>query len=367
MARPRGVLRAAAVCALGLVGAIGAWAGTAGAASSEPIKAAWIYVGPHNDGGWSQAHDAGRLYVQKMLGSKVQTTYKENVPEGPQVSQVIESLIRDGNKIIFGTSFGYQNAMAAEAQKHQDVDFEQATGTKLGKNLAQYYGAGEDGIYLSGIAAGAASKTGKIGYVVPFAIPEVIRHTNAFTLGAQAANPKATVKVIWTNSWFAPDKEKKAAENLHTSGVDVIGQNVDSPSAGQYAESQGLPWVGYDSNAKKFAPKSWLTAATYNWGPYYLKRVRAAMNGTWSSGFYYGSLKDGFVQLAPYGPKVSAKTKALIAAKKAAIESGKFNPFTGPITDQGGKVVIAKGKTPTVQDLYAQTFFVKGVIGSPKG
>jgi basic membrane protein A len=361
-------MRAALACMLVLVGAVGAWAGTAGAASGEPIKAAWIYVGPHNDGGWSQAHDAGRLYVQKQLGSKVKTTYKENVPEGPQVSQVIESLVRDGNKIIFATSFGYQNAMAAAAKKHPDVYFEQATGTKVAKNLAQYFGAGEDAIYLSGIAAGAASKSGTIGYVVPFAIPEVIRHANAFALGAQLVNPEAKVKVIWTNSWFDPAKEKKAAENLHTSGkVDVLGQNVDSPAAGQYAESKGLPWVGYDSNAQKFAPKSWLTAAVYNWGPYYLKQVKAAADGTWKSGFYYGDLKDGFVALAPYGPKVSAKTKAMIAQKRAALISGKFNVFAGPIKDQSGKVVIAAGKTPTINDLYAQSFFVQGIVGSPKG
>ena len=193
--------------------------------------------------------------MQKALGSKVETTYKENVPEGPQVAQVIDSLIRDGNKIIFATSFGFQPAMAAAAKKNPDVKFEMATGTIVQKNMAEYYGAGEDAIYLSGIAAGAATKSGTVGYVVPFAIPEVIRHTNAFALGVQKAHPGAKVKIIWTNSWFAPDKEKKAAENLHSAGADVIGQNVDSPAAGQYAESASVPWVGYDSNAQKFAPK----------------------------------------------------------------------------------------------------------------
>src|SRR5262249_6030144 len=223
-------------------------AATAGSAKrSDVFKVAWIYVGPHNDGGWSQAHDAGRLYVQKALGSKVQTTYKENVPEGPQVSQVIDSLVRDGNKIIFGTSFGYQDAMVAAAKKYPDVYFEQATGTKQSKNLAEYYGAGEDAIYLSGMAAGAATKKGVIGYVAPFAIPEVIRHTNAFTLGAQATHPGVKVKVIWTNSWFAPPKEKQAAESLSSAGADVLGQNVDSPATGQFAQSKGIPWVGYDS------------------------------------------------------------------------------------------------------------------------
>src|SRR6266540_5634714 len=277
------------------------------------FKAAWIYVGPHNDGGWSQAHDKGRLFVQKQLGSKVQTTFKENVPEGPQTCQVIESLVRDGNKIIFSTSFGFQPCMVTEAKKHPDVYFEQATGTARSKNLAEYFGAGEDAIYLSGMAAGAATKKGVIGYVVPFAIPEVIRHANAFALGAQAMHPGAKVRLIWTKSWFDPGKEKKAAQNLVAAGSDVLGQNVDSPAAGQYAESRGIPWVGYDSDARSFAPKQWLTAAIYNWGPYYLRRTKAAMDGSWKTNFYYGGLKDGFTGLAPYGPKVSVKTKQAIA------------------------------------------------------
>jgi basic membrane protein A len=354
-----------ALASIAVVLSVGTSPGTA--KSNSPFKAAWIYVGPHNDGGWSQAHDQGRLAVQQALGSKVQTTYKENVPEGPQVAQVIDSLIRDGNKIIFATSFGYQPAMAAAAKKNPDVKFEMATGTIVQPNMAEYYGAGEDAIYLSGIAAGAATKTGTVGYVVPFAIPEVIRHTNAFTLGVQKAHPGAKVKIIWTNSWFAPDKEKKAAENLHSAGADVIGQNVDSPAAGQYAESAKVPWVGYDSNARKFAKNSWLTAAIYNWGPYYTKRVEAAMNGTWKTGFYYGSLKDGFTLLAPYGAAVSKVTKSLIAKQRALIVSGKWNEFTGPLYDQSGKLRVKAGQRLTVNQLYSINWLVKGVIGSPKG
>jgi basic membrane protein A and related proteins len=358
------------VCAtaVALVFAAAPWAKpTAGKHATAQLKAAWIYVGPHNDGGWSQAHDKGRQYVQKALGSKVKTTYKENVPEGPQTCQVIESLVNDGNKIIFATSFGFQQCMVIEAKKHPDVYFEQATGTATSKNLSEYFGAAEDAIYLSGMAAGAATKKGTIGYVVPFAIPEVIRHANAFALGAQATHPGVKVKLVWTNSWFAPDKERKAAENLHAAGADVLGQNVDSPATGQYAESKKIPWVGYDSNAKKFAPKSWLTAATYNWGPYYLRRVKAAMNKSWHTGFYYGSIKDGLITLAPYGPKVTAKTKRLIAAKKAGLVSGKFYEFKGPLYDQKGKLRVKKGQKLTVKQLYAMDWLVKGVIGSAKG
>lgn len=367
MRQPRrvvaGLVVAAAAAALAVTTSV--TAKTNGQAAA--FKAAWIYVGPHNDGGWSQSHDAGRLRVQKSLGGKVKTTFKENIPEGPQVSQVIDSLVRDGNKIIFATSFGYQPAMIAAAKKYPKVYFEMATGTAQAKNLAEYFGAGEDSIYLSGMAAGAETKKGVIGYIVPFAIPEVIRHANAFALGAQAMRKNVKVRLIWTNSWFAPDKEKKAAENLHKAGADVIGQNVDSPAAGQYAESAGIAWVGYDSDARKFAPKAWLTAAIYNWGPYYLRRTKAAMNGTWKTAFYYGTIKDGFTDIAPFGPRVKASTRAAILKKRAALISGKFYEFRGPLYDQKGKLRVPAGKRLTIKDLYAMNWLVKGIIGSAKG
>jgi basic membrane protein A and related proteins len=331
------------------------------------IKAAWIYVGPHNDGGWSQAHDRGRLKVQKALGANVVTTFKENVPEGPQVSQVIDSLVRDGNKIIFATSFGYMDAMLAAAKKYPDVYFEHATGYKSAKNYANYFGAGEDAIYLSGIAAGAATKNGVIGYIVPFPIPEIIRHANAFALGAQLARPDAKIKLVWTKSWFDPAKEKKAAESLVAAGADVIGQNVDSPAAGQYAQSKNIPWVGYNSDSKKFAPTSWQVAAVYDWGPYYLKRVKAAAGGTWKTGSYWGSMADGFALLSSFGPKVTAKTKALIAKKRAEIIKGTFYEFQGPLSDQAGKVRVPKGKRMSLGDILSVNWLVKGIEGSPKG
>jgi basic membrane protein A and related proteins len=357
-----------AIAATAVLLAAGVGAGSA--KSSGAFKVAWIYVGPHNDGGWSQAHDAGRLYVQKMLGSKVQTTYKENIAVGAQLQQTVASLVNQGYKMIFGTSYGYFDKKLAA--KYPSVLFEQATGTDTASNLSEYFGAAEDTVFLSGMAAGAASKTGDIGYVVAYPIPEVIRHANAFALGAQLTHPGAKVHLVWTNSWFDPAKEKKAAQSLHAAGADVLGQNVDSPATGQFAESAAIPWVGYDSNAQKFAPKSWLTASVYNWGPYYLSRVKAAMAGTWKPGFYYGSIKQGFTGLAPFGPDVSAATKAAIAAKMKAIENGSFYEFTGPLYDQSGKLRVAKGVRMQVlkggtNSLYGMNWLVKGVIGSPKG
>jgi basic membrane protein A len=335
--------------------------------SNTPFKAAWIYVGPINDGGWTTAHDKGRQYVVQQLGSQIKTTYKENVPEGPQVSQVIDSLVADGNKIIFGTSFGFQDQLAAAAKKYPKVYFEQATGDKLDANMAEFFGAAEDADYLTGMAAGAASKSGKIGFVAPFPIPEVIREINAFTLGAQVTNPKATVQVVWTNTWFDPGKEKKAAESLIAAGVDVLGQGQDSPATGDAAKAKGLKWAGYDSDQSAYAPDQWLTATVYNWGPYELTRIKAAMDGSWKSGSYYGGLKDNFVDLAPFGKSVDAATQSAINAKKQTLKDGSFYEFAGPLKDQSGKVKVAAGTKLGLSDILSMNWFVQGVIGNPAG
>lgn len=366
-------MRKTALASLGLVATLGlAACGTSNnqsSSSSAPFKAAWIYVGPTNDGGWTQAHDRGRLYVAQQLGSQVQTTYKENVPEGPQVASVIEGLIADGNKIIFGTSFGYQDAMYQEAVKHPDVKFEQATGTKTATNMGEYFGAAEDADYLTGMALGAASKSGKIGFVAPFPIPEVIREINAITLGARAMKPNATVRVVWTNTWFNPTTENQAAKSLIQAGVDAIGQGQDSPATGDAAKANNppIPWSGYDSDQSTYAPNIWLTGTVYNWGPYYVSRIKAAMNGSWTSDNYYGSLKDDFVRLAPFGSSVSQDVRSAIAQKEDALKSGSFYEFTGPLTDQSGAVKVPAGTKLTVADLYAMDWFVQGVIGNPKG
>ena len=357
--------------ALAMLAAVGVGAcsggGPTATSSSSTIKAAWIYVGPTADHGWTQAHDEGRKYVEQQLGSTVQTTFKENVPEGPQVAQVVEDLIRDGNKIIFGTSFGFQDAMYAEAQKHPDVRFEQATGTKTATNMGEYFGAAEDADYLTGMALGAASKKGKIGFVAPFPIPEVIREINAIALGAQTTHPGATVQVVWTNTWFDPTKEKQAAESLLARGVDAIGQGQDSPATGDAAKAKGIPWSGYDSDQSSYAPDVWLTGTVYHWGPYYARQVKAARDGTWKSDNYYGSIADGMIGLAPFGKSVPASVQTQINNKMDALKNGSFYEFAGPLKDQSGAVHVPAGKKLTVDELYGMDWFVQGVIGSPKG
>jgi len=331
--------------------------------ATGPLKAAWIYVGPINDGGWTQAHHEGLKAVQAKFGDQVVTTYKENIPEGPQVLTTIDQLVKDGNTVIFGTSFGFQDAFVTAAGKYPNVCFEFETGFKSAANLSQAYGAGEDGDYLAGMAAGAASKTGKVGYLAPFAIPEVIRGANAFTLGVRNINPAATVQVVWTGTWFDPAKERQAAESLISAGVDAISSAQDSPAAGEAAKAKNVPWVGYDSDQNANFPEVWLTATTYHWGVYEVPRIQQVLDGTWVAGDYYGGLDDGFVKMATFGKLVSADTQAKILAKQAELAANSGSQFTGPLKAQDGTEKIAAGASASYGDLMGMNYLVEGVLG----
>jgi basic membrane protein A len=313
--------------------------------------------------------------VQSYFGSKVKTLFKQNVPEGPQTTSVIQELVNSGAKIIFATSFGYQPSMLAMAKKYPNVDFAQATGTDMAKNLSEYGAAGEDADYLAGMAAGYATKNGQIGFVAPFAIPEVIREIDSYTMGARYVHPGATVRVVWTNSWFDPAKERAAAQSLVASGVDVLGDGVDDPTVGQVASASGLKWTGYDSDQNSFAPSAFQTATVYNWNQYYINQVQAALNGTWKSSFTYGDIADGMIATAPFGSTVSATAQAAIQKREAEIKAGTFNPFAGPLTKQDGSVGLPAGQAlavwnasdPSALSRYTLSWFVQGVIGSAKG
>ncbi len=376
MKRPAMVVVAATVVAL-VLAACGSSKSAANQATTttQPLIAAWIYVGSPSDAGWTHQHDVGRLAVQQYFGSKVKTIYKENVPEGPQTAQVINQLINSGAKVIFATSFGYQPAMLAAAKAHPTIYFAQATGTDMATNLSEYGAAGEDADYLAGMAAGYATTTGKIGFVAPFPIPEVIREIDSYTMGARYVHPGATVKVVWTNSWFDPATERSAAQSLVASGVDVLGDGVDDPTVGEVAEANGLKWTGYDSDQNSFAPKAFQTATVYNWNQYYINSVKAAMNGTFKSTFTYGNIADNMINIAPFGTTVSAKAQAAIAKREAEIRAGTFNPFAGPLTKQNGTVGLSAGQTLPVYNLsnpsalsrYTLNWFVQGVIGSAQG
>jgi basic membrane protein A and related proteins len=329
-----------------------------------PLKAAWVYVGPTNDGGWTQAHDEARQAVQEHFGDAVETTYKENVPEGPQVLQTIEDLIADGNTVIFGTSFGFQDAFLEAAAAHPDVCFEFATGYKSAPNMAQFYGAAEDTDFLAGMAAGAASKSGKLGYLASFPIPEVVRGANAWTMGARMMNPEASVSVVWVNSWFDPPNERKAAEALIAEGVDVLGQKgIDSPATGDAAKAAGIPWAGYNTDQSANYGDVWLTATAYHWDVYEIPRIQAVLDGKWIAGNYYGNLADGFVTLATFGDLVTEETRAAIQAELEKLAAAPGSQFTGPIKDNKGNEVLAAGVAHTFGELMSMAYLVEGIVG----
>jgi basic membrane protein A and related proteins len=362
---------------LGAIGAGGFLSACGGGASnssggggggSGPLKAAWVYIGPTGDAGWTTRHDEGRKMVQEELGDRVETTFVESVPEGATAQRTFEDLAREGNRLIFGTSFGYMDPMVAAAKKYPDTVYMHATGYKTAKNLGVYAGAAEQAAYLAGIAAGESAENGKIGYLAPFPIPEVIRGLNALMLGARSVNPDATMQVVWTSTWFDPDKEKQAAQGLVDSGVSVIGMQQDSPAAGNVAEEADIKWCGHNDNMERFAPNAWLTGPLWNWGPYYTETARKVIDGTWKSENYYGTMADGLVQLSPLGDSVTDRARQEIEEKKQAIIDEKFNVFAGPVRDQNGEVRIPEGEEATLDDLFSMDYLVEGVVGKiPEG
>lgn len=330
-----------------------------GGEAAEEFKVAFVHVGPTADKGWSWAHDQGAKFLQNKMPGVVITTL-ESIPEGPDSQRVFEDLAADGNMLIFGTSFGYMDPMLAAAENFPDVAFMHATGFKTSENMGNYFGAAEEGRYLSGMAAGERTETNLIGYVAAFAIPEVLRGINAFTLGVKEVNPDADVQVVWTSTWFDPPKEGDAAKALLDAGADVIAMHQDTSAPGQAAEAADAGWVGYNTDMSEFAPNGWLTAATWDWGPYYLATAEAVKAGTWQAEAFYGNMAGGMVNIAPFGPSVSDEMQALIATRQQEIIDGTFAVFPDPIVDQAGN-------ERALGDIFSMDFFVEGVIGSPTG
>ena len=291
----------------------------------------------------------------------------ESVPEGADAERVFEDLVKKGNKLVITTSFGYMDPTLNVAKKYPDVIFMHASGYKTNANMGTYFGWNHQAFYLAGVAAGANLKGDKteIGIVAAFPIPEVIRAINALAVGAQSVNPKATVKVVWSNTWFDPQKEKQAAESLLAGGAEILAMYQDSPAVLQAAEAKGKLSIGNDSDARQYAPKSFLTAPVWNWGPYYTRLIKSVLDKTWKSDQYMGGIADGLVQLAPLANLGDPAAKGLVDAALAKVKGG-YEPLTGPLVDQDGKERIAAGKAMTAKELLEMNWFVKGVIGSTK-
>jgi len=331
------------------------------------FKVAFVYVAPIGDMGWTYAHDQGRLALEQKYGDFIETTYIENVPEGPDAERVIRDFAQKGYKLIIATSFGFMDPTINVAKEYPDTWFIHISGYKTAPNVSTVFGKIEEPRYVSGLVAGKMTKTNKLGYVAAFPIPEVVRGINAFTLGVRAANPDATVKVVWTNTWFDPVKEKEAAVALLDEGCDVIAQHQDTPEPQKAAEERGLWGVGYDSDMSKQAPKAVLTSPIWDWGVKYIDIVDKVMAGTYKTEEYWGGWQDGIVDLAPYGPMVPDDVKKMADAEIAKFKSGQatiFTIFTGPLKDNEGKERVPAGTAMTAGELLGMDWFVEGVEGT---
>ena len=347
----RGLLLATLACAHAL------------AAGPEPLKVGFVYVSPVGEAGWSYQHDLGRRAMEQALGARVRTTVVEGVAEGPDAERVLRDLARQGHKLIFATSFGYLEPALRVAADFPDVRFEQAGGYKTAPNLNTYNARYYEGRYLAGLLAGKVSKSGVAGYVAGFPVPEVIQGINAFTLGMRAVNPKASVKVVWLDTWFDPARERDAANALVNQGADILTNHSASSAVAQVAEERRVGLIAYQSDMRKFAPHAQLTAITHEWGGYYTRVAQQVLDGTWHVAPVWGGMKDGFVRLAPFGDRVPKDVAAFVAQRQAELIAGRLHPFGGRIVDSGGRVRQADGTMADAR-IESMDYLVEGVVGT---
>ena len=331
-------------------------------AEEKELMVGFIYVSPVGDAGWSHAHDQGRLALEELPG--VKTAFVEAVAEGPDSERVIQTMARRGYDLVFATSFGYMDPMLKVAGQFPNTVFMHCSGFKTAANMGNYFGRIYQARYLSGMVAGAMTKSNVIGYVAAYPIPEVIRGINAFTLGAQAVNPDVIVRVVWTKTWYDPAMEKEAAKSLLDAGADVIAQHQDSPGPQEAAQQKGVYSIGYNTDMSRFAPAAHLTAPIWNWAPYYKQVVEQVQKGTWKATSEWPGIAEGIVDLAPFGPMVPQDVQDRVMAKKAEIVSGKEKIFVGPINNQQGAEKVAAGVVMPDEDLLGMNWFVQGVVGT---
>jgi basic membrane protein A len=320
-----------------------------------------VYVGPIGDYGWTHGHELGRKAVVEHFGDKVATTYVENVAEGPDAERVIRQLASSDHSLVFTTSFGFMNPTVRVARQFPQVKFEHATGYQTAPNLAVYNARFYEGRAVCGAIAGHMSQSGICGYIASFPIPEVVMGINSFTLAAQKVNPDFRVNVVWVNSWYDPGKEGDAAKALIDQGADIISQHTDSPAPLQVAEQRGVHGFGQASDMAAYAPNAQLTAILDDWSEYYIQRVQAVLDDTWETHTVWYGLKEGMVKMAPYGDAVTDEARQAAEAAKEGIIAGTLHPFTGPIENQAGEVMIADGATATDEEMLKMDWWVQGV------
>ena len=328
----------------------------------ESANPGFIYVGPAADGGWSTTHDAARKLIESEFPG-LKTGIVESVPEGPDAERVIETFIRNGSKVIFATSFGYMDPVQNVAVRHPDVIFMHCSGYKRADNVGTYFGRIYQPRYLSGLVAGSMTKSNVIGYIAAYPIPEVIRGLNAFTIGVRKVNPNAEIKVVCLFSWLDPVKEKEATTALADMKADVIGMHAYTGAAPLAAEELGIYVVGYNSDMRNFAPTKFLTSPIWHWNMFYSYALKNIRDGKWKSEDIWWGLKEGLVDLAPFGKDVPDDVKALVESEKQKILSGEWDVFYGPLNDQNGELKVPEGSKLSDEEMLSLTWYVEGISG----
>ena len=329
--------------------------------AGEMPKAAFVYVGPTGDLGWTYAHDQGRLALEDM---GIETAYVELVAEGPDSARVIRDFAEKGYGIIFATSFGYMDSVLEVAADYPDTIFEHCTGYKTADNVGTYDGRGYQGWYLAGMVAGKMTEKNVLGYIAPYPIPEVIRNMNAFTLGARSVNPDVEVHPLWIYAWVDPPKEREAAEALYDAGADVIARESDSTEADKLAQEKGIYVIGYNSDvARDQSPDAFLTAPIWHWDVFYKKAVQDVANGTWTNAPVWWGMPEGILSLATIADFVPDDVKALVDNEQARILNGEFDVFEGPINDNTGELRVPEGTSMTDGEMLSFDWLVEGIVG----
>ncbi len=334
-------------------------------ADNNKLKVGFVYVGPIGDGGWTYAHNEGRLAIEKM-DIVEKTIFSESVAESADAESTIRKMANADCDIIFTTSYGFMDYTVNAAKDYPEKTFMHCSGYKTTDNVSAYFGKMYQARYLAGISAGKMTENNLIGYVAPYENPECIRIANAFYLGAKSVNPDVKMKLVYVNSWYDPAKEKEYTLSLIDAGCDLIAQHADSAAPQQAAEERGVWCIGYNTDMRDFAPKMNITSTVWDWSGFYTDVVEKVHEGTWESGKYNPGIESGIVGLAPFNEAVPKEIVELVEAKKLEIIEGKLKVFAGPINDSQGQLKVNEGAVATSDELSTMDWYVEGIMADKK-
>jgi simple sugar transport system substrate-binding protein len=354
MTSPRKIFATALVAA--------AFAASPAAAQDDPFTVGFVHVGSTGDMGWTFTHDQGRLALDEHFGDAVDTVVAESVAEGADAERVMTQMILGGADMIVATSFGFGPAVNAVAGRFPDVYFEHATGyLREHPNVSTYDARFYEGRAVMGHIAGHMTESDIIGYIASYPIPSVIQGINSAFIHARQVNPDVEFRVVWANTWFDPAIEADAAQALIDAGADVIFQHTDSTAPHAVAQEAGAFAFGQANDMSQFAPAPRISAIVDNWGPYYIERAQAAMDGTWEQTAAWQGLAEDRILIGEITEVVPEEVRASAMALRESIASGEYHPFTGPINRQDGTVWLAEGEVPEDGQLAGLDFFVEGL------